>query len=235
MSLLTLVQTIAEEVGVSSPSSVSGSADRTAKQLLRLVNRSGKALARKAWPALQKEYTFTTTASIAAYAFPSDYGFILDGTVWDRTNFFQMRGGLDPWEWQIRKSAIATTVTSRKRYRIKPTSGVKQFYIDPTPTAANSLVFEYISNAWVVDGDDGTFKTAFSKDSDTSLIDQELLELAGIWRFLQKKGLPYAEEAAEYERQVDMRFAQDKSPQVLHMGGPEPFDIRMNVPESGFG
>ena len=62
MSLLTICQTVAEEIGFTAPTSIVGSSSKTAKQLLRIVNRSGQKLARFPWVILQKENTFVTAS-----------------------------------------------------------------------------------------------------------------------------------------------------------------------------
>lgn len=236
MSLLTICQAVAEEVGIDSPDSIIGNSDRTAKQLLRLVNRTGKVLAKKPWTILQSEHTFTTVASTASYSLPSDFAWLLMGTAWDRDNYWQMRGGLSPAEWQMYKSGIIANTAVRKRFRIKASSNANKFFIDPTPSAAEDLVFEYVKNTWCTSSDGNTFRTAMAADTDVALISEELIELGAIWRFKNAKGLAYEEEYNEYKDQVDMAFARDPGLKAINMGkGSNKEPWRMNVPESGFG
>jgi hypothetical protein len=237
MTMLSIVQTIAEEVGVSAPSSVAGSQDRTAKQLLRIVNRAGSRLARKPWPILQTEYTFATVAGTPDYALPADFSELLSDTVWDRVNYWQLRGGLTPQEWQVRKSAITVSVSTRKRFRIKALAGVKKFYIDPTPGEVVTLVFEYLSTAWARETGSGALKTAFTADTDVSLFQEELLEMSGIWRFRAAKGLDYAEARKEYDEQLEAIFGAESGAGAINMGRALSNDAawRMNIRESGFG
>jgi hypothetical protein len=235
--MLSIVQTIAEEVGVSAPSSVAGSQDRTAKQLLRIVNRAGNRLVRKPWPILQTEFTFQTVAGTPSYVLPGDFSELLSDTVWDRSNYWQLRGGLTPQEWQVRKSAITVSVSTRKRFRIKALAGVKRFYIDPTPQEVVTLVFEYLSNAWAQATGGGVLKTAFTTDTDVSLLPEELLEMSGIWRFRYAKGLDYAEARKEYDEQLEAIFGAESGAGAINMGRALSNDAawRMNIPESGFG
>jgi hypothetical protein len=233
VSLLTICQAVAEEVGVNAPSTIVGSTDRTAKQLLRLANRAGKIIAKKDWPVLSLEWTFTTEADEASYALPDDFGRMLSETAWDRTNYWQLRGSLSAQEWQIRKSALVTTATTRKRFRIKAASGVRKFFIDPTPDAEEELVFEYISTQWCQDSG-GTGQTKFAADSDVARISEDLIELSVLWRFREAKGLDYEEARAEYDAQLDSTFAEDRVAPTLNLGVRvvQPYP---NVPESGFG
>lgn len=236
MSLLTIAQAVAEEVGVNPPSSIIGNNDRTAKQLLRFINREGKILAKHPWTALQKEHTFTTVASQAAYALPDDFEYMISDTAWDRDNYWRMRGGLSAQQWQVYKSGLVANTATRRRFRIKVTAGVRQFYVDPTPSDTADLVFEYVSNAWCTSSDGATFRTAMTGDTDVAILSEELIELGAIWRYLNRKGLQYAEERAEYDRQVEQMLARDRAPGVVTLGSPPNIpEWRMNVPEGNFG
>lgn len=230
MSLLSVAQAVAEEVGLTAPNSIIGSSDKTAKQLLRLINRSGKLLAKKNWTILQKEETFSTVSSTASYSLPSDFERLLDGTAWDRSDYWSLRGPLSPNEWQAYKSALVATPIVRSRFRIKPDTRVNKFFLDPTPTGTLSMVFEYASDQWVRDSGNTIGKTAYAVDTDVALISEELIELDAIWRFLERKGFAYAEAKAEAERAIDRAFAEDGGAPVLDLGGPTLVpDFRMNV------
>lgn len=236
MSLLTVAQNVADEVGLPRPSAVIGSTDRSVRQILRFINRTGEALAKKNWTVLQKENTFTTSNGTASYSLPSDYDRMLDFTAWDRTNYWNLRGPLSPREWQVYKSGLVANTTLRSRFRIKPDTRVNKFFIDPTPTGSNSMVFEYVSNQWVKDSGNSNGKTAYAVDTDISLLDESLIELGAIWRMLDRKGFAYDEAKDEFERRVDQAFASDGGMAVLNMGRPPHVPLsRSNIPEGGFG
>lgn len=218
MTLLSICQAVAGESGFAVPQSIVGNADATAVMLLALINKSGRQLARKPWQRLQKEYTFSTVVSDPDYSLPTDYGYFLNNTAWDRTNYWNTRGSLSPEEWQRYKSGVQST-TPRSRYRVKG----NLFFIDPTPSAIESMVIEYVSNAWVTDG--VLFYTAFSDDDQTSLIDENVLGLDLTWRFLERKGLAYVEAKNEAERMIEKFAAQDTPSSEVNLGaayGPWP-------------
>lgn len=237
MSLLTVAQAVAEEVGLPTPGAIISTNDRTAKQLLRLINRSGRILAKKNWAVLQKEDTFSTSNGTASYDLPSDFERLLDGTGWDRTTYWMLRGPLSPKEWQVRKSALVAAATLRSNFRIKPDTRVNKFFIDPTPTGVDSLVFEYASDQWVKDSTNANGKTAYALDTDVAIISEELIELDVIWRILARKGFSYEEEKREAEMQIDRAFAEDGGTPVLNFGGGgrSAIDARLNLPEGNFG
>jgi hypothetical protein len=211
MSLLTICQAVAGDCGFAVPSTIVGNSDDTAAMLLRLINKAGKSLAKRAWQALQKEYTFSTVASTPSYALPSDYGWQQNDSAWDRSNYWQLRGSLSPQMWQAYKSGVQST-TPRSRFRIKGSL----FFLDPTPSSIVSMVFEYISSKWAFDGV-STYYIEFQADSNTSLIDEYLLELDLTWRFLERKGLAYAEAKDEAEKHIDIAIAHDVPANSVNM------------------
>lgn len=234
MSLLTVAQNVADEVGLPRPSAVIGSTDRTVRQLLRFINRTGELLAKKNWTILQKEHTDTTVNGTASYSLPSDFERLLDETAWDRDTYWQMRGPLDPRQWQVRKSGLLA-VSVRSNFRIKADTRVNKFFIDPTPSSANDIVFEYASTQWVKDSGNTTGKNAYAVDGDISLISEHLIELGAIWRMLDRKGFAYEEAKEEFEREVERAYAEDGGAPTLNLGAPRAVSpSRANLPEGNF-
>lgn len=233
MTLLSIVQSVAKGAGFSAPASVIGNSDDTAVLILELANRAGTLLAKKPWSILQKEYTFNLVAAQATYAFPADYDKFLDYTMWDRTNFWALRGSLTPQEWQGYKSGIQST-TPRQRFRVKQGA----IYIDPTPTTTDSMVVEYLSTYWVAPTATPTVgsKTAFTVDTDVSLIDELAIILDTTWRFLSRKGLAYQEEKTEAEDYIDSTFNDDtpKGPISLTGDCVFPWPPLPSVPVTGY-
>lgn len=225
MSLLSIVQSVCNELEFEAPSTVIGSANATAVQMLALANRGGKILAKRGksiggWSVLTTEHTFTTVASQAEYALPDDFAWLIADTLWDRENYWKLRGTLSPQAWQQYKSGIVAS-GPRRRVRIKKSdsSNVKAFFVDPTPEAnGETLVYEYVSDQWCQDSV-GTGQTAWAADDDTGILDEDLLELDLRWRFLQRKGLPYADEQKEFELELAQALARDGGAMVLDMGG----------------
>jgi hypothetical protein len=201
-SILTICQDVSKEAGLGSPPTIVGATDDTGIQLLAMANRAGRNLARRSWQILQKEHTFTTVAAQASYALPADYARYLDDTAWDRSSYWSVRGSLSPQEWQRYKSGIVAS-SPRSRFRVKAGA----LYIDPTPTAAKSMVIEYVSNAWVLSG--GVAFTKIQADTDTVVFDDDLFKVELLWRFLNRKGLAYGEEKREAELLADKLIGMD--------------------------
>ena len=222
-TLISLIEDVADEVGVERPSSVVGNSDSGARQFLALANRAGKDLAKECdWVVLQRLHSFTTVASTAEYALPSDYDHIIVNTVWDRSEITPMSGPISPQEWQEIKSGLVGNGLYYKRYRVlRSTSAItKKFVVDPTPsTSGDTLVFEYVSNGWVADTGGSTLDDKFTADNDQTLLDRDLLIMGVIWRYLRANGLEYTTALSEYNQRLDQEKARDRPAQVLDVTG----------------
>ena len=221
LTLLQLCENVADQVGVARPAAIVGSTDRTAKRMLGLLTLECKLLTeRHAWSALNREATITTTNGTASYPVESDFDRIIDHTVWDATNYWEMRGSLTPAQWQRAKRSIAAQPTNRRRFRVKwdTVSKAREVFIDPTPTATgDSLVYEYVSINYCQATGGGALKSAWSVDTDVPLLRDTLVLLGLVWRYRNAVGLPYAEEKNEYEHAVASAIDADMPAQVVDL------------------
>lgn len=241
-TLLSHIQAVADEVGIPRPSAVITSADTQIQQLLQLSNREGRQLAQEHdWTILQRLATVTTANGTAEYDLPTDYSRLVPQTEWDRSALLPMRGPMDPREWQdIKSGGIGSGITGT-RYRIyrSSTAGTfaRKFTVDPTPTTAETLTFEYISTYWLTDTGGSTGRDAWAADTDIPLLDFDLLTLGVIIRFRRAKGLDFTSEADEYQQMFARKTGQDRPAKILSLT-PKPL-VRLlgptNVPETGFG
>lgn len=240
MSLLTLCQQVARLIPTNVPTVLVGNTEKTASLLLACAQEEGEALNRRPesyWTSMVKEHTFATVNGTADYDLPSDFRYLVDGTVWDRDNFWDMRGPLSPQEWQMYKSSVlGSTVTTRKRYRIRNVSGTVKFSIDPTPTSADDLVFEYVSTNWCKSSG-GTGQSSWLADSDTGVLDEYLIRLGVRWRILERLGMDWDAAYQEYEREVNTALGRDAGAPALKLSARVGINLigASNVPDTGFG
>ena len=203
MSLLSIVQDAARRLGLTPPSSVISSPDENAKILLGLAQEEGKSLYdRHTWQATQTEHTFSTANGTASYALPSGFDSIIKDTVFNRTSRRRMEGDLSPAQWQETQASLVTMVNPAFRIR------GNLFYISPTPTAVETVAYEYISKNWCQSAG-SVGQSAWAADTDTGILDEELTTLGIIWRFKSKKGLDYAEDMQSYEIKVNKAILKD--------------------------
>lgn len=221
MSLLTICQDVADEIGLLRPSAIVGESDLTARRLLAAAKAEGEGLYRAHdWSILQKEHSFETTASDDNYAVPADFGRIITDTAWDRDAYRKMRGSLSPQQWQFQRSALVSNTAFRRRWRILVGQQTGSVLIDPTPTATGEeLVYEYVSKYWC-SSSGGTAQATWAADGDLFLIDDELLRAGLLWRMKRSLGQPYADERADAEDLQRKAIVADLAMPIMNMAPP---------------
>lgn len=204
---------------MSSPATVVGNTNLGVVQLFALMKRSATELLRqKDWQRLRREHTITTVASTDSYALPSDWSRYLSETAWDATNYWPMRGSIDPAYWQALKRGIVV-LTIRKRYRVM----ANLVYIIPTPSAVETLILEYMRNTPWTDSVGTTFRTAPSADTDLSVLPESVVVQDTIWRLKKAKGLDFEDDKQESENATALAYAQDVPAMVVNDGMPSNF------------
>lgn len=236
MTLLSIIQDVADLVGAQRPSAVIGSSDQTARRMLAQIKLECALLVKRHhWSALIREATITTAAGTASYAVESDFDRILVDTAWDATNYWQMKGSLTPAQWQWAKRSQVAQPSNRRRFRVKWDSAslAREVFIDPTPSADDeSLVYEYVSNNYCQATGGGALKSAWSVDTDVPLLPEMLLQLGLRWRYLNSRGLPYLEEKKEYNDELFRAIGADAPAPTVDLGSPPPPMFRL--PDGNF-
>jgi hypothetical protein len=212
MSLLTIVQDVCGEIGIPIPASVVGSNSELVQQLFRLAKREGEQLSSGAsvglsydWTELQSEATWTSTATELQGALATlapGFRYIINDTIFDRTEQWQQPGPLSPVVWQWRKAATASGPYPEWRIR------AGGLYMYPVPSAGHTMAFEYASSYWCQDSS-GTAKVTWTADDDTARLDEEWFKLGLIWRWRKAKGLDYAEDFRSYQITVTHAMGRD--------------------------
>ncbi len=206
MTLLTIVQDVCDAVGIDKPTSVIGNTQEDVVQFLQLSQLEGKALADEYdWAVLQTQLTFTTLATesqgkVADIA-PGFKKFINE-TQWNRT----VRYGMNPMTPQDYQALTAVGfVTPYPEYRVRG----QNFIIYPAPAAGQTIAFEYVTKNWILDPDGVTGKARWSDDFDTALLDEDIITLGTIWRYLKVHGFDYGEDFRQYEIRKNNAMARD--------------------------
>jgi hypothetical protein len=90
------------------------------------------------------------------------------------------------------------------------------------------VAFEWLSKWWIQDGTSGTIKERFTLDTDSFLVERELLKLGLAWRWRKAKGYDYTEEYEEYESRLAETLGNDVPRTTLRMDQ-EPAQVRPGV------
>lgn len=238
LTLLQMVTQAAAEIGQTPPATIVGNNDTTAIQMLALAQRQGRESAKLTgpwggWPQLRGEYVFNTAIGVDNYAFPVDFQYLIPQTQWDRTFKWQLLGPLEAQEWQVLKSGI-TVAGPRNRWRVIN----QRIYIDPVPSAIDTIAFEYYTSNWCQSAA-LVAQSYWAADTDTSLLDDDLTIMGLKWRFLRAKGLDYGEEFQGYTRAVDTELARAGSSRTLPLNATQAGQLRLiteaQIPDTNFG
>lgn len=160
------------------------------------------------WRDLTKVATVTGDGSLA-YDLPSDFNrMLLDADVDDTSSWFWgYQGFASVNEWVRFASGTYATMSPGGWIII---GGQMQFY----PAPMGSAKFPYISKEWARSVG-GLPQTAFVADTDEFVLDNRLLTLGLIWRWMAQKGLDYSEPMATYEFALAQAQGRDKGAHVL--------------------
>ena len=242
-AVLDIAKNAAVIAGMTEPSTLNATTNPDERILGVLLNRVGKRLARMrnsrggGWSVLTREHTFLTEDGVEEYAFPADFHSLVDGSVWDRDSYYEARGPLSPQQWQTIKSGLIESVALTPRYRIRrSTAGTgRAFWVDPVPSQAETLVYEYISDAWLMDSGGTEFRSAITDDADEPVLDSEMVESNLIWRVKQAQHLNFAVELADAEMETKRLIAEDTGLATVNLSDGRRYRYAVNIPESGFG
>ena len=237
MSLLTICQNVADFTGFERETTIIANSSPTARQMLALCQREGKQLMRvTAWPILLKEHTFSTANNTQSYALPTDFDRFIDGTAYNRTDLDAFTGPLTPQQYQLDRFGTASAGTTQ-RFRLKSGSNALKFDITPTPTATETVGFEYVSSHWN-QKTDGTSQGAFTVDSDVGILDELLIEMGVTWRFKQMHGLDYQEDFRQYQLEVRQAISRAGGSPIISLDDARRLKVSpysYNLPDSGYG
>jgi len=227
LTLLTIAQSAIREIGsINVPSTIVANTDPLAVQILALAQRSLKTIALDyKWQVLLATHTFSTANGTATYALPADYHRFANLTFWDRTNYEMIEGPVSPAKFEYLRSSSTASVGMWKYFRI----AADLFAIYPTPSAVETIAYQYYSKYPI------TGKAAYSADSDTPLIDEDLLTIDLRWRFLQAKGLDFEHEKQEYMGRLAALIIRDGGKDAIRFGGPRSASPYGNLPDMNFG
>jgi hypothetical protein len=194
---------------------VIGSTDQQIRALLSLSIQDGKALAKRHdWQRLQKEKTFTATATETQSAMiPSDLDRFIPGTFWNRSQDRRVVGPISPQQWQQLKTGLL--IMPWDSFRVRGDA----LLMNPTPIAGDAMAFEYVTTYWAASASDTTPDQAtWVADDDISFLDDEVQTLGVVWRFKKARGLEYAEEFQEYEVRLAQLMGVDGGQSTMNMG-----------------
>lgn len=234
MTLLSIVQSVCDEVGFPRPATVAGNTDQLARQMFSLANKEVRELSKKYdWPKLVQAGTIPIVSGTATYDLPADYRSWVSESAYRTGDYWAVRGSVSPQEWQYRKREMLNAL-DQMAFRLY--GNPLQVHFNPMPSQADSFSFEYISSSYVTTGA-GALAPVYVNDTDTSALDEDLVQMGLKWRAMQAKGLEYSAARLEYDAAVPREFSKAQAAPVLDVGGSRYRSPLTDgyVQESGFG
>lgn len=217
MSLLQIISDVCDDVGVDAPISVIGNTDQDIKQLLQLANTEGKLLADSYdWQALETEFSLTTTGTEDQGAIATllpGYKKLIPNTLWNQNIRYMVAGNTSPQDYQRIKTAVQTGPYPDFRIR----GG--RFLLYPIAASGQTIKGEYITKNWVLNVDGVTPYSRWTNDTDTSVLDEDIITLGVRWRWLKAHNFDYAEEFRDYETIKENSKARDGGKLTKNLAG----------------
>jgi hypothetical protein len=223
ISLLTIIQPVAVRFGIPLPSIAASSTNLSIQQMVAFANEEGQELAsRHPWQALRYEASFTTVATesqgniltICTTAnSQAPFSYIVNETIWNRTQRRPIFGPKSPAEWQQLKAQFVQGPWYQ--YIIRNNT----ILFTPVATAGQSCYFEYMTKYWATNSASTVGKDFMTDDADITLLDERLIRLGTLWRFQQAKGLDFSATYAKYEAAVADAMARDGGKPKLNLHG----------------
>ena len=220
MTLLTMTAASARLIGITAPSTVIGNTDPQVAELLACAQDEGFDLMRRGtWEMLDKVKSFAATAvqvgtlnyAIQTNAMPADYDRFIQETFWNQTRKRPLYGPVTAQEWQNLIAWTSSPVVDTFRFVNT------EIWITPVPTAGDVMAFEYISKNWCQSAADVP-QSEWLADDDTGILSEDIMKLGIVWRFKQKKGLPFQADYDKWDARCRQALVQNMPQRTINFG-----------------
>lgn len=209
MSLLTAVQRVARQTGLTPPSSVMGSGEETWLQMVEWAQETVDDLAiRHDWRALHGTSAITGDGTTTDFALPSDFARLskmpalsLDGSL----SGFWPTGPVDDPRFISAQTALIGW--PGRAYKIE--GGYVKFATAPASGELYTLSYQSSKPIYSIGSGTPTNIAEWLYDTDTLRISERLLRLGLAWRWKAAKGLDYAEAMSSFERFLETEASHD--------------------------
>ena len=195
MSLLTVCQTVAADVGIDAPAIVMASTDPAYVEMRAFAQLVAEEIAARVdWGALVATATVTGDGTAAAKTINANMRKIVDGQA------------------VFTSGGVPVRALSRPEWPASNSEGTPRFFllagttIELWPYLANAATVSvrYITRAWCSNG-----TAAWAADTDTTKFPEELLTLGLISYWRRQKAMPYQDHEAAFEARLQLLAADD--------------------------
>jgi hypothetical protein len=215
VTILSVIQDAATVIAMDVPTLVYGSTQREHVEIGALANTMAKRIARDYdWQLFKTLQTETGDDATTAFDLPSDFQWMpKESQIWASSMSAPLHHITDSNEW------LGLSITSPGLIINSWILLGGQIIIKPALATGVTANYYYQSNL-IVAPNSGSNKVAFTADTDTYRLDEELLKLGIIWQWKANKGAPYAEDMENFEDLKAKLMSNDKGPRKIKVGRP---------------
>jgi hypothetical protein len=234
INLVDCIKQTMGQIGLTEPSTVIGSTDRTVNSFWRLLNQAGKWLSMKyEWECLQREHVIPTVSPTLAYDLPTDWNGYIPDTSWNLTNTLPAIGSVPIQAWQAIKARSLSGQTITLLYKLFN----NQVNFDHVNTASENISIWYNSRRWVVAADGITFKDECTANDDVIRFEPFMFISVLKWKWREARGFSTVAAMKEAMDAIAAVQGRDEPPVTLSVVpvNTYPFLGVQNIPDSGYG
>lgn len=196
MTLLTVANKVALDVGLDQFDIIAANTAREAQEMLSFINAAGVELSRRVdWGSLTYEATITGDGTSAEKTVNAAAMRLTGGVTVKNSSGGIVRPLTRP-EWNS-----LTLSEGTPRYFLLEDTAIQFF---PYLASADTCTASYQSKNWTSAG-----AAAFTSDTQTALFPEDVLALGAIVRWRRQKGMPYQDQEAEYEGALEQYASYD--------------------------
>lgn len=236
-----ILNQVAAEVGIQPVADPVASVDPTMVQLRYLLNAAGEELVTMwKWAELHAEATVDPLTEdpvgSGVYPLPDDFGYMIDQSGWDRQNNVPLFGPLSAQDWQYLLGRDLVSSTIYASFRLA--QGTLNIF--PAQQTDLDIHYEYISNAWVQNGDDPTvFTDSIQAGNDIPVYHKNLITRYLKVKYQEAKGLDSTKAQDTFNQMFSFMSGQNLGGEIVNAGrGQRGFPYLhgyYSVADSGFG
>lgn len=216
-SILAICQEAADLAAVKRPEDLFNAASQQDCIFLSVAKSALDSLLRYGdWQELTKEGVLRTSGHRTQYLLEEvapDFYSLLNNTIYVKNGAEKVIGAITPEDWA--KEKCFHEAASGIKFKIQ--NGMIKF-LAPPPEGIK-IIFQYRSDMVCYDAKSLNEKSTITKNDDIPVFDKYLVKLGILWRWLKRNGMDYAEEYAEYERELKKRFASSLAVKDINLGG----------------
>jgi hypothetical protein len=234
-----ILNQVGVEIGLDPVNDPFSATDATYRQMVYLINTAGEELCQLyPWDFLRKEGEIIVNAGVDSgqYDLPDDFLYLINQTMWNRTNRRPVMGPLSPQDWQLLKGWDVTGSLTYVSYRLMDDK--LQLWPEP-PADLTQINYEYISRNWVLDSTTGnTYTAKCVVGADRPLFNRTLLGRMLKVKILEAKGFDTTKAQSDLNQAFQVLIARNKSAPVLNVSGNSssfPYLNYQSLPDTGYG